>query len=139
VRYWDTSALVPLLVVEPASDRMNREHARDAGIATWWGTVGECDSALARRDRDGVVVDAGRDLLALLSAAWIEVPPSDDVRRTARRLLRVHPLRGADALQLAAAITAADGSPERMPFVTLDPRLANAASREGFKVIRPAA
>lgn len=83
-------------------------------------------------------MDKGRDLLSLLSASWTEVPPTDDVRRLARRLVRVHPLRAADALQLAAAITAADGRPERLPFVTLDVRLADAASREGFKVIQPA-
>lgn len=57
----------------------------------------------------------------------------------AARLLRVHPLCAADALQLAAARMAAEDRPETLPFVTLDDRLALAAQREGFEVIRPAA
>lgn len=139
MRYWDASALLPLLVDELSSPATEREHARDPAIATWWGTAVECDSALTRREREGAVVDKGRDLLALLSASWAEVPPIDDVRRVARRLLRVHPLRSAAAFQLSAAIAAADGRPERLPFVTLDTRLADAADREGFTVVRPAA
>jgi predicted nucleic acid-binding protein len=59
------------------------------------------------------------------------------VRQTAIRLLRVHPLRTADALQLAAAIAAAEDHPATLPFVTLDERLAQAAEREGFPVARP--
>jgi hypothetical protein len=51
-------------------------------------------------------------------------------------VLRAHPLRAADALQLAAAIAAADGSPASMSFLTLDDRLGDAASREGFPVVR---
>jgi predicted nucleic acid-binding protein len=53
-------------------------------------------------------------------------------------LLRVHPLRAADALQLAAAIIAADSEPRSLAFVTLDDRLARAAEREGFPVVEPA-
>jgi predicted nucleic acid-binding protein len=56
----------------------------------------------------------------------------------ATRLLRVHPLRAADALQLAAAIIAAEDDPRSLPFVTLDDRLALAAEREGFPVVDPA-
>lgn len=138
MRYWDTSAVVALLANEPRSHAVRDDHALDPVILTWWATIIECESALARRERQGEDLDTGRGLLDLLAASWREVPPADDVRRIARRLVRVHPLRGADAFQLAAAITAADGIPERLPFVTLDARLAEAADREGFKVIRPA-
>lgn len=131
-------ALLPLLVEEVTSWTIEQEHARDPEIAPWWGTTVECDPALARREREGAVANKGRDLLALLAASWSEVTPTDDVRRMARRLVRVHPPRGADAFQLAAAIAASDGNPERLPFVSLDIRLADATSREGFKVIRPA-
>ena len=65
--------------------------------------------------------------------------PSQRVGQAAQRLLRVHPLRAADALQLAAAVVAADGEPGSMPFVTLDDRLALAAQREGFPVVMPGA
>ena len=57
------------------------------------------------------------------------------MRDDARRLVRVHDLRAADAFQLAAARVAADGQPGTLPLVTLDERLALAASREGFRVL----
>jgi predicted nucleic acid-binding protein len=68
----------------------------------------------------------------------VEIEPSTRLRRSARRLLRVHPLRPADALQLAAALTAAEAHAGSLPFVTLDRRLADAARREGFPVLEPA-
>jgi predicted nucleic acid-binding protein len=46
-----------------------------------------------------------------------------------------HPLRAADALQLGAALFAADGDPQSLELVTLDRRLADAARREGFPVL----
>jgi hypothetical protein len=47
----------------------------------------------------------------------------------------VHELRAGDALQLAAAIVASDHQTSAMEFVTLDRRLADAADKEGFRVI----
>jgi len=60
---------------------------------------------------------------------------STSLRRTAERLLRTHPLRAADSLQLASALVAADHDPTTLEVVCLDARLATAARREGFKVI----
>jgi hypothetical protein len=50
-------------------------------------------------------------------------------------LLRVHDLRAADALQLAAAIAAAEGQPASLELVCLDDRLIRAAEREGFPIV----
>jgi uncharacterized protein len=74
-------------------------------------------------------------LLRQLSASWHEVDPSDEIRETAVRFLRVHPLRAADALQLAAAFLAAERRPASLEIVALDDRLANAARKEGFAVL----
>ena len=107
-------------------------------MCVWWGTEIECVSAVARLEREGALADAamiaalGR--LDSLAEAWNEVQPVAAVRRTARRLLRVHPLRAADALQLAAAVVAAEGVPASLDLVTLDEPLAAAARREGFVV-----
>ena len=60
------------------------------------------------------------------------VSPTDDVRRRAARLLAGHPLRAADALQLAAALIWCEEQPHEETFVSLDERLRNAARREGF-------
>ena len=66
--------------------------------------------------------------------SWMQVVPSDEIREVARRLLRVHPLRAADALQLAAAGVASERRPSTIGFVTFDDRLRDAASREGFLI-----
>ena len=141
MRYWDTSAIVSLLVDEAASVAVRAEHGRDVEITTWWGTQVECVSAVARLEREGRLSPAvASDLylrLGRLAAGWIEVLPAERVRATAERLLRVHPLRAGDALQLSAALAAADEHPRTLPFVTRDARLALAAEREGFTTIGP--
>lgn len=140
MRFWDASAIVPLLVAESASPDLFSLLEADSGLLVWWGTPVECVSALARREREGALAAAGvREAVARLrklSTAWEEVLPGDPIRATAQRLLRVHPLRAADALQLAAALAAAEQDPESLPFVCLDERLAEAASREGFPLVR---
>jgi predicted nucleic acid-binding protein len=113
--------------------------AADPAMLVSWGTEIECVSALSRRERQGsvianVVVEALDDLSSLV-AAWHEIEPTDRLRRTARRLLRVHDLRGADALQLAAALVAAEDQPASLEFASLDVRLIEAARREGFPVL----
>lgn len=49
------------------------------------------------------------------------------------RLLRLHPLQTADALQLAAALVAAEDDPTSQEFLTLDDRLKKAAQLHGFR------
>jgi predicted nucleic acid-binding protein len=143
VRFWDSSAIVPLIVAEREHAAARAEFERDPDLVAWWATPIECVSALARREREGglaleSVVGALRRLDGLASA-WQEVQPAARVRQAAIRVLRVHPLRAADALQLAAALAAAEDYPETLPFVTFDDRLAQAAAREGFAVIVPQA
>ncbi|MBI3629651.1 MAG: hypothetical protein HY217_08770 [Candidatus Rokubacteria bacterium] len=58
----------------------------------------------------------------------------DAVKALATRLLRLHPLRAFDALQLSAALHWAEGHPQGRTLHTLDRRLALAAQREGFLV-----
>jgi len=139
VSYWDTSALVPTLAVEPTTTRLRDLLAEDSAVTVWWGTIVEFTSAIARRERSGELgpthaTDA-YSALEGLATRWAEIPPSEGLRRDARRLVRVHDLRAANAFQLAAARVAADGDPGTLPFVTLDDRLALAASREGFPVL----
>jgi len=104
-------------------------------MVVWWGSSVECASAIARLQRDGHLSLAeerdARTALAALAAAWYEVQPGDTLREQALRLLRLHPLRASDALQLAAALEWA-GSPAGSALVTFDDRLREAAQREGF-------
>lgn len=139
MRFWDSSAIVPLLVEQPATKRMLELLREDPVITAWWGSRVECDSALARLEREGALVGAASGQafrrLDLLAAGWQEVTPLDAVRGTARRLLRTHTLRAADALQLAAAWLVAEQSAASLEVVCLDIQLAAIAAREGFAVI----
>jgi len=141
VRFWDASAIVPLLIAEASTRRLQLLAASDPDMLVWWGSAVECVSALARLERSAVL-DARATLLAFdrlkqLAAGWYEIEPSDIVRETAIRFLRVHPLRAADALQLAAAFVAAEQRPASLTVIALDDRLASAAQKEGFAVIDP--
>ena len=139
MRFWDSSAILPLLVQEPASATVSSLLREDPAMVVWWGTRVECVAALARLERDGSLApgDLARALADLrdLQVAWSEIEPGEILRENAERLLRVHPLRTADALQLAAAVLAAQHRPATLPFVSLDLRLNAAAGREGFPVI----
>ncbi len=141
MKFWDSAAIVPLLVNEPQTEAALTELTTDAEVIVWWGTSIECVSAIARRERetklDATGVKKALDLLAEMELAWSEIEPSERLRAQARRLLRVHQLRAADSLQLAAALIAAEYDPQSLPLVTLDERLALAAEREGFPVIGP--
>lgn len=113
--------------------------AEDSRMIVWWVTEVEAMSALARRHRDGQLrasaLDQARSLLAELADSWSEVQPSARLRTRAERLLLVHPLRAADALQLAAAVAWTDGDPGHNHVVCLDERLRLSAQREGFVVL----
>lgn len=139
IRYWDASAVVPLVVSESRSASLTALQTKQPGMVTWWGTLVECASAIARMGREESLdpAQAERALLRLgeLRESWAEVEPIETVRDQGLRLLRVHHLRAGDALQLAAAVLASRHRPSSMEFVCLDQRLSAAARREGFKVI----
>jgi uncharacterized protein len=127
------------MVWEPTSRALRRLHLDGTGILVWWATEVECASAIARLERREML-DAGAlaESLARLEAVvenWQEIGPTARIRDTARRLVRTHDLRAADALQLAAAHAAAEGRPSTLEVVTLDERLREAASKEGFRLI----
>ena len=140
MKYWDSSAIVPLLVGESLSKAATDCLRADAGVITWWATPVECVSALARREREGTLAAAGMSeaikRLTVLRERWVEVEPSQQVRDFSMRLLRVHALRAADALQLAAAMMVRDSGGAGLPFVCCDERLQLAAEKEGLEVLR---
>ena len=139
MRFWDASAIVPLLMAETTTKALQGLAKSDPVMLVWWATEVECASALTRLEREGAldpsVVNEAFDRLKRLAEGWHEVDPSDAVREAAVRFLRVHPLRAADALQLAAAFVAAERRPSSLEIITLDDRLAVAARKEGFALI----
>jgi predicted nucleic acid-binding protein len=130
---------VPLLVEEAVTESLCELYLQEEGIVVWWGTPVECASALARLEREERLSPRGttRALQRLdqLARGWHRIEPVEPLQRLATRLLRVHPLRAADALQLAAALLASEGRPAALGFVCLDDRLTVSAQREGFAVL----
>ena len=138
MRFWDSSAVV-LLVEEKASSSLTSLWKSDPHMFVWWGTEVECVSALTRLERMHALQHEfllrAFSRLQRYANGWNVVQPMEILKETAKRLLRVHPLSAADALQLAAAIADTRDHGPQMGFVCLDARLADAAKREGFNVI----
>ena len=137
MRFWDTSALVPLIIDEPSTTRMAELLSDDPEITVWIGTNVEITSALVRRTRAGdrFALRNAETLIASLASAWLEVNESAAAVDRATHLAKTHRLRAMDALQLAAALIACEYKPTRLNFVTLDIALAAAARAEGFVVL----
>ena len=136
MRFWDSCALVALAVPQTLSSAVEHLIAADPEVVVWWGTQVECVSALTRLAREGRldedhVSTAKRRLDAILDRSDT-IEPSHGVRDRACRLLRAHPLRAGDALQLAAAMELRGDRSDAVEFVTFDSRLAVAARREDF-------
>lgn len=136
MKFWDSSAVIPLCVDEPRTRHIQEIAEEDGSMVAWWGSPIECFSAFARLRRDHILnaseEDQVRQIIQVLSTSWTEIQPSQDIRDMAARLLRLHPLRAADSLQLAAALVWAEKTPKGHHFVCLDNRLREAAMKEGF-------
>lgn len=141
VRFWDTSAIIPLWLAEHGSARARAWHRNDPDVIVWTLTRVEVFSALARRRREAPaaasrLLSIRRDFIRAWEE-WSEITAIEIVRRHAERIIESHPLRAADALQIGAALLAAEDNPAGLEFVTFDQSLAHAAEREGFRVLGP--
>lgn len=137
--FWDSSALVPLLVPEARSGEMETLARAERSLTVWWAASIECAAALARYRRERSVpepaLDRAETRLAVLRGDAHRVAPTDLVLDRAHRLVSSHPLRSGDALQLAAALIWCEENPAGEGFVCLDARLREAARREGFSLL----
>jgi predicted nucleic acid-binding protein len=141
VRFWDTSALLPLFVDEPATDACTALLSSDPSVIVWEGTSVELQSALSRYRRHSSGFDdlwpGVRHEMLQRWTSWSRVADLAKATLRAQRLVNVHPLKTGDAFQLAAALVACEDQPQRMDFVTRDAALASAARLEGFRVEVP--
>jgi predicted nucleic acid-binding protein len=139
VRFWDASALVPTFLEETTTAEIQRWQSEDPGIIIWMMTRVEVISAIARRRREqrerAVLWQRAIRDFQEAALTWTEIFDAEAARFHAERIVVDYPLRAADALQLGAALVAADGDPQSLELVTLDRRLAEAARREGFPVL----
>jgi predicted nucleic acid-binding protein len=127
-----------LFVDETASEGRKSLLKEDSRVMTWWASRVECASAFSRFLREGSLDEEGLTRavgkLDVFYETCMEIQPTEELRKRAIRLLRVHPLHATDAFQLAAALLAARENPESIAFVSSDDRLKSAAHREGFVV-----
>ncbi len=138
MRFWDSSAVVPLIVQQKTSGVAERWLTEDGEIVIWTLTPVEVISALWRLVRAGQLKETGaveaESNLARLERGAHVMRDVSQASGVARRLLRVHSLRAGDALQLAAAWMWTEGNPSENTLHTFDNRLTIAARREGFRV-----
>jgi len=139
MKFWDSSALAPLVLQQPTTDTLRTLFASDPDVLAWTLSDVEFRSALCRLARESAVDPAGADAAqTAFDHLWSTVrvvSAVDAVQERAKRLLGLHTLRAADALQLAAALVATYDQPAHREFVSLDARLSAAARREGFRVV----
>ena len=89
MKFWDASAIVPLLVAEPTTRPLQALAGHDPDMLVWWGSEVECVSALARLGRaaelDAKAVSIASERLKQLANGWHEVEPSEVLRESAVR------------------------------------------------------
>ena len=139
MRYWDASALVPLIIEETDSELVCTWLSEDEGVVTWAWSRAEATSAIERRTREGKISRSQRrqalERLDAFSITWDEIADVVAVRSRAEELLSRHPLRAADAGQLSAALLLQEYMGSTLSFACLDQRLRAAALREGLEVL----
>ena len=135
--FWDSSALLPLFLHEPLTNRVQALYKHYQPVV-WWGTSVEIAAALARLLRVKQIEVGNWNTAKLsadkLSGQWAVIQPSETLRVQAKQIVENYDLRAGDSLQLAAAFVWCGGSPQQRPFITADKRLRDAAQICGFQL-----
>ncbi len=138
MKFWDSSAIVPLLIQQGRTSQAQSLYKEDPLVMLWWGSDVECTGTIARLVGEGALgrseEQAAFERLGELQHEAHEIQPSAKLQQIAKRLLRTHILRSADALQLAAVLSANELSLSSLPFVCFDERLGLVAQREGLRL-----
>lgn len=141
MKFWDASALVPLMINEEATSIVRKCLSEDERIITWAWSRFEVVSAIERRVREGSVSRSERrnvlERFQAFANSWDEITDLVSVRTKAIALLARHPIRATDAGQLGAALLVDEVTPGVLSFVCLDQRLSIAAELEALRVIPP--
>jgi predicted nucleic acid-binding protein len=141
VTFWDSSALIPLVAEEARSRACRTLRRAHRAIAVWTMSHVEIVSGIHRLVRDHRLDEDGaseaiRRAERLLATVTV-VEQIEPVQERALRLLGIHPLSAADALQLGAALLLVGDRPRHHTLVCADDRLVRAAKAEGFTVAVP--
>ena len=133
ITYFDTSALVKLLVTEPGTDVAAEVWDASEQRVTSLVTYAEARAALSALHRSRrSTADAHRTSRLLLEERWDQlglIQITDAIVHLAGDLADRDALRGYDAVHLASALTAGDGA--ELLMVTWDDALGGAALNHG--------
>lgn len=139
ILFADTSALIKLYIEETGSAAM-AERARSVRLALSALAYAEVHATFARRLREALLTeDEYRELVARFEHDWqgvIVVALRPALLGRIPRLVKEHPLRGADAVHLASALTLQEAGLETA-FAVADGRLVEAAAKEGLEPFNP--
>jgi hypothetical protein len=137
IRYFDASALAKRYASEPETAAIRRLLERSDPAASRLTHV-EVASALCRRTREGALPASERDRALNALGGDFErfhvVELSVDIVVEAIRILRRHPLRAPDAIQVATCLYLQRMLGTPVELVGYDARLSAAARREGVPV-----
>jgi predicted nucleic acid-binding protein len=139
ILYLDSSSLLKLYLEEPHSELV-RQAVRDvASLATSRIAYPEVTSALTRRRREGYIDPSGlEEILRAVSDDWLDLWRIEVDEQAAAALTRRYPLRGCEAIHLAAAAgLAAASEAGTVVFCSFDARQLAAARSEGLTVLGP--
>jgi predicted nucleic acid-binding protein len=135
--FLDSSALVKQYIEEVGSswviDVLNQYNSR---IFIARLAAAEVSSAFVRRGLATCVSELLDQFDKNFENAYLTVHISDIIVDFAVKLVRKHRLRGCDGIQLAAALSLIEDSPDLI-FVCCDEELNNAARAEGLEVENP--
>lgn len=133
--YFDTSAIIPLIIDEPGSAMCERFWNDATQAVSSRLLYVEARAALARARRLGRLSreDLVRSVESLdgITKEVVGVEVTDSLVRSAGRLAEEEGLRGYDAVHLAAALAVADTD---TVFLSGDRQLLTAATRRGLAV-----
>ncbi|MGD9705167.1 MAG: type II toxin-antitoxin system VapC family toxin [Acidimicrobiia bacterium] len=135
IAYFDTSAVIPLIVAEPSSSTCNRVWNDASRVVSVRLLYPEARAALAKAQRMGRLT--GPQLVAAVAELESIITEVDHIEVTAElahaagELAHRHGLRGYDAVHLAAAAAAADSD---LVLATGDADLAVSATSLGIAV-----
>jgi predicted nucleic acid-binding protein len=139
LQFWDTSALLPLVVAQPPFSAQTRRlfRRRSTRAVAFLARI-ECRSAIERLAREGALGSTARgrclSRLDRLLAAFDVVAFSPAVEQGAIESLARHPIRSLDALQLACALELVQASLPAIEVVCCDRGLGNAVLGEGLRL-----
>lgn len=135
IAYFDTSALVPLIINEPPSDTCRRLWNDATRTISTRLIYPEARAALAQAQRlgrlDAALLLAAIDDLDSITAEINYLEITAHIAQSAGVLAQEHGLRGHDAVHLASAALASD---DELVFATGDRDLGTAAQAIGIAV-----